>query len=39
VQVPPEQEQRILACEDPAVLAAWLQRAATVESAEEMLAG
>ena len=37
--VPPELEQRILACGDPAVLATWLQRAATLNNAEELLAG
>ena len=34
-----ELEQRILACGDPAVLATWLQRAATLTNAEELLAG
>jgi hypothetical protein len=39
VEVSPELEQRILACSDPALLAAWLQRVATVTSAAELLAG
>lgn len=38
VDVSPELEQRILACADPAVLAAWLQRAATVTSTAELMA-
>ena len=39
VEVPKELEQRIMTCSDPALLAAWLQRVATVASAAELLAG
>ena len=39
VEVSAELEQRIMACSDPALLAAWLQRVATVSSAAELLAG
>jgi len=39
VEVSEELEQRITACSDPALLAAWLQRVATVASAAELLAG
>jgi hypothetical protein len=39
VEVSAELEQRIMACSDPALLAAWLQRVATVTSAAELLAG
>ena len=39
VEVSEELEQRIMACSDPALLAAWLQRVATVASAAELLAG
>jgi predicted nucleotidyltransferase/HEPN domain-containing protein len=37
VAVPPEIEQRIAACADPAVLSRWLTRAVTAESAAEVL--
>ncbi len=39
VEVSAELEERIMACSDPALLAAWLQRVATVTSAAELLAG
>ena len=39
VEVSAELEQRIMACSDPALLAAWLQRVASVASAAELLAG
>ena len=39
VEVSAELEERIMACSDPALLAAWLQRVATVGSAAELLAG
>ena len=39
VEVSAELEERIMACTDPALLAAWLQRVATVASAGELLAG
>jgi predicted nucleotidyltransferase/HEPN domain-containing protein len=39
VEVSAELEQRIMACTDPALLAAWLQRVANVASAAELLAG
>ncbi|MFO0578470.1 MAG: HEPN domain-containing protein [Polyangia bacterium] len=39
LEVPLELERRILDCDDPAVLAAWLQRAVTATSAAEALAG
>jgi len=39
VEVSAELEQQIMACSDPALLAAWLQRVATVTSAAELLAG
>ena len=39
VEVSAELEERIMACSDPALLAAWLQRVATVASAAELLAG
>ena len=39
VEVSAELEQRIMACSDPALLAAWLQRVATATSAAELLAG
>ncbi len=39
VEVSAELEGRIMACSDPALLAAWLQRVATVASAAELLAG
>ncbi|MFO0579213.1 MAG: HEPN domain-containing protein [Polyangia bacterium] len=39
LHVPAALEQRILACGDPAVLAAWLQRAVVITSAEDLLAG
>ena len=39
VEVPEELEQRIMTCSDPALLAAWLQRVATVATAAELLAG
>ena len=38
VEVSAELEQRILTCSDPALLATWLQRVATVSSAAELLA-
>ena len=38
VEVSEELEQRIMTCSDPAMLAAWLQRVATVASAAELLA-
>jgi flagellar biosynthesis/type III secretory pathway protein FliH len=37
VAVPPEIEQRIAACTDPAVLSRWLERAVTAESAADVL--
>jgi hypothetical protein len=37
VGVPPEIEQRIVACTDPAVLSGWLTRAVTAESAAEVV--
>ena len=39
VEVSAELEERIMACSDPALLAAWLQRVATVATAAELLAG
>jgi hypothetical protein len=39
VEVSAELEERIMACSDPELLAAWLQRVATVASAAELLAG
>ena len=38
VEVSAELEQRIMTCSDPALLATWLQRVATVSSAAELLA-
>ena len=37
VAVPPEIEQRIAACTDPAVLSRWLERAVTAQSAAEIV--
>jgi predicted nucleotidyltransferase/HEPN domain-containing protein len=37
VAVPPEIEQRIAACSDPAVLSRWLERAVTAQSAAEIV--
>jgi predicted nucleotidyltransferase/HEPN domain-containing protein len=37
VAVPPEIEQRIAACTDPALLSGWLERAVTAESAAEVV--
>ena len=39
VEVSAELEERIIACSDQELLAAWLQRVATVASAAELLAG
>ncbi len=39
VEVSAELEHRIMACSDPALLAVWLQRVATVASAAELLGG
>jgi hypothetical protein len=39
VEVSVELQEQIMACSDPALLAAWLQRVATVASAAELLAG
>lgn len=36
---PPELDQRILACGNPVVLAAWLQRAVVITRVEELLVG
>jgi hypothetical protein len=38
IEVSAELEQRIMTCSDPALLATWLQRVATVSSAAELLA-
>jgi len=38
VEVSAELEERIMTCSDPALLATWLQRVATVSSAAELLA-
>ena len=38
VEVSADLEQRIMGCSDPALLATWLQRVATVSSAAELLA-
>ena len=39
IGVQPERENQILSCSDPAMLAGWLQRAATISSAAEPLTG
>ncbi|TMR30875.1 hypothetical protein ETD85_27810 [Nonomuraea zeae] len=38
IAVPDEVRERIMACEDPAVVDGWLDRAFTVDSVEELFA-